>query len=150
MVVFEFDMFGYVIVVCCVYFEVLGGGEGCWKYFIFYFCKEEIYCFISDVFDEIVVFFLVFYIYIGGDEVYYGNQNWFIDFEIQNFIKEKGLINEIGLEYYFICCVVDLVVVKGKKMIGWDEIVDVGIFFFKVLVMWWCYDCKYQLLKVFE
>ena len=120
MVVPEFDMPGHATAVCRAYPEVSGGGEGRWKHFTFHPCKEETYRFISDVLDEIVALFPAPYIHIGGDEVHYGNQNWFTDPEIQNFIKEKGLINETGLEHYFIRRAADLVAAKGKKMIGWD------------------------------
>lgn len=137
MVVPEFDMPGHATAVCRAYPEVSGGGEGRWKHFTFHPCKEETYRFISDVLDEIVALFPAPYIHIGGDEVHYGNQNWFTDPEIQNFIKEKGLVNETGLEHYFIRRAADLVAAKGKKMIGWDEIVDAGISPSKALVMWW-------------
>ena len=150
MVVPEFDMPGNATAVCRAYPEVSGGGEGRWKHFTFHPCKEETYRFISDVLDEIVALFPAPYIHIGGDEVHYGNQNWFTDPEIQNFIKEKGLINETGLEHYFIRRAADLVAAKGKKMIGWDEIVDAGISPSKALVMWWRHDRKYQLLKALE
>ena len=150
MVVPEFDMPGHATAVCRAYPEVSGGGEGRWKHFTFHPCKEETYRFISDVLDEIVALFPAPYIHIGGDEVHYGNQNWFTDPEIQNFIKEKGLVNETGLEHYFIRRAADLVAAKGKKMIGWDEIVDAGISPSKALVMWWRHDRKYQLLKALE
>lgn len=52
--------------------------------------------------DEIVALFPSPYIHIGGDEVHYGNQSWFTDPEIQQFIKDKNLGNETGLEQYFI------------------------------------------------
>ena len=112
--------------------------------------NEETFKFFEDVLDEVIRLFPSRYIHIGGDEVHYGNQNWFTDPEIQNFIKEKGLINETGLEHYFIRRAADLVAAKGKKMIGWDEIVDAGISPSKALVMWWRHDRKYQLLKALE
>mgnify|MGYP000398832016 CR=1 FL=1 len=150
MVIPEFDMPGHATAVCRAYPEVSGGGEGRWKHFTFHPCKEETYRFISDVLDEITALFPAPYIHIGGDEVHYGNQNWFTDPDIQNFIKEKGLVNETGLEHYFIRRAADLVAAKGKKMIGWDEIVDAGISPSKALVMWWRHDRKYQLLKALE
>ena len=76
------------------------------------------------------------YIHIGGDEVHYGNQSWFTDPEIQNFIKEKKLVDEKGLEHYFLRRAADIVASKGKTMIGWDEIIDAGISPRKAVVMW--------------
>ena len=86
--------------------------------------REGTYRFISDVLDEIVSLFPSPYIHIGGDEVHYGNQSWFTDPEIQNFIKEKKLVDEKGLEHYFLRRAADIVASKGKTMIGWDEIID--------------------------
>lgn len=90
MVVPEFDMPGHATAVCRAYPEYSGGGEGRWQHFTFHPCREGTYRFISDVLDEIVSLFPSPYIHIGGDEVHYGNQSWFTDPEIQNFIKEKN------------------------------------------------------------
>lgn len=150
MVIPEFDMPGHATAVCRAYPEVSGGGEGRWKHFTFHPCKEETFRFISNVLDELIDLFPSPYIHIGGDEVHFGNQSWFTDPNIQRFIKENNLINETGLEHYFIRRVVDIVASKGKTAIGWDEIVDAGVSPSKVIVMWWRHDRKYQLLKALE
>ena len=150
MVIPEFDMPGHATAVCRAYPEVSGGGEGRWKHFTFHPCKEETYRFISDVLDEIVSLFPAPYIHIGGDEVHYGNQSWFTDPEIQQFIKDKELVNETGLEHYFIRRAANIVASKGKKVIGWDEIVDAGVPPSQALVMWWRHDKKSQLVKALE
>lgn len=150
MVVPEFDMPGHATAVCRAYPEVSGGGEGRWEHFTFHPCKEETYEFISNVMDEIVGLFPSPYIHIGGDEVHYGNQSWFTDPEIQQFIKDKDLKNEVGLEHYFVRRIADMVASKGKTMIGWDEIVDAGVSPSKAVVMWWRHDRKYQLVKALE
>lgn len=150
MVVPEFDMPGHAIAVCKAYPEYSGGGEGRWEHFTFHPCKEETYRFIGEVLDELVQLFPSPYIHIGGDEVHYGNQSWFTDPQIQQFIQEKKLVDEKGLEYYFLRRAADLVAARGKTMIGWDEIVDAGISPDKAIVMWWRHDRKYQLLKALE
>ena len=150
MVVPEFDMPGHATAVCRSYPEISGGGEGKWLHFTFHPCKEETFEFISNVLDEIVALFPSPYIHIGGDEVHYGNQSWFTDPEIQQFIKDKGLGNEVGLEHYFVRRAADLVASKGKIMIGWDEIVDAGVSPEKAVVMWWRHDRKHQLVKALE
>ena len=114
MVVPEFDMPGHATAVCRSYPEISGGGEGKWQHFTFHPCKEETFEFISNVLDEIVALFPSPYIHIGGDEVHYGNQSWFTDPEIQQFIKDKNLGNETGLEQYFIRRAADIVASKGK------------------------------------
>lgn len=149
-VVPEFDMPGHATAVSRAYPELSGGGEGKWDGFTFHPCKETTYQFISDVLDEIVSLFPSKYIHIGGDEVHYGNQSWFTDPEIQQFIKDKGLQNETGLEHYFVRRAADIVASKGKTMIGWDEILDAGVSPSKAVVMWWRHDRKHQLVKALE
>ena len=150
MVIPEIDMPGHATSACRAYPEISGGGEGRWKGFTFHPCKEETFEFISNVLDEVVDLFPAPYIHIGVDEVHYGNQNWFTDSDIQQFIKENHLVNETGLEHYFIRRVADIVASKGKKMIGWDEIVDADVSPEKAVVMWWRHDRKYQLVKALE
>lgn len=150
MVVPEFDMPGHATSACRAYPELSGGGEGRWDGFTFHPCKEETFEFISNVLDEIIALFPSPYIHIGGDEVHYGNQNWFKDPDIQRFIQEKQLVNETGLEHYFVRRAADIVASKGKIMIGWDEIIDAEVSPEKAVVMWWRHDRKYQLLKALE
>lgn len=146
----EFDMPGHATAVCRSYPEVSGGGEGRWEHFTFHPCKEETYELIGHIFDELFELFPAPYIHIGGDEVHYGNQSWFTDPEIQQFIKDKKLVNELGLEHYFIRRITDIVASKGKTIIGWDEIADAGVSPSKAVVMWWRHDRKYQLVKALE
>ena len=150
MVVPEFDMPGHATAVCRSYPEISGGGEGKWQHFTFHPCKEETFEFISNVLDEIVALFPSPFIHIGGDEVHYGNQSWFTDPEIQQFIKDKNLGNETGLEQYFIRRAADIVASKGKTMIGWDEMIDAGVSPDKAVIMWWRHDRKHQLVKALE
>ncbi len=150
MVVPEFDMPGHASALCRAYPEVSGGGKGRWEGFTFHPCKEETFELINNILDEIVTLFPAPYIHIGGDEVHYGNQDWYTDPEIQDFIKKNKLGNETGLEHYFIRRAADLVASKGKTMIGWDEIVDAGVSPQKAIVMWWRHDRKYQLVKALE
>lgn len=150
MVVPEFDMPGHATSACRAYPEVSGGGQGRWKHFTFHPCKEETFEFISNVLDEIIQLFPSPYIHIGGDEVHYGNQDWFTDPEIQAFIQEKKLADERGLEHYFIRRVTEMIAAKGKTAIGWDEIADAGVSPEHAVVMWWRHDRKYQLVKALE
>ena len=150
MVVPEFDMPGHATAVCRAYPEISGGGEGKWNGFTFHPCKEETFEFISNVMDEIVALFPSPYIHIGGDEVHYGNQSWYTDPQIQQFIKDKKLGDEVGLEHYFIRRAADIVASKGKTVIGWDEMIDAGVSPDKAVIMWWRHDRKHQLVKALE
>ena len=150
MVVPEFDMPGHATAVCRAYPEVSGGGEGRWKHFTFHPCKAETYDFIENILDELFQLFPSPYIHIGGDEVHFGNQTWFTDPAIQQFIMDNKLMNETGLEHYFLRRVADIVARKGRKVIVWDEAIDAGISPEKAVIMWWRHDRKHQLLKALE
>ena len=150
MVVPEFDMPGHATAACRAYPELSGGGDGRWNGFTFHPSRESTFEFISNVLDELVQLFPAPYIHIGGDEVHYGNQNWYRDPEIQRFIADNKLVDERGLEHYFVRRVADIVASKGKTMIGWDEIVDAEVSPDKAVVMWWRHDRRYQLLKALE
>lgn len=150
MIVPEIDMPGHATPVGKAYPYLSGGGEGRWQHFTYHPCKEETYQFISDVLDEIIELFPSPYIHMGGDEVHYGNQSWFNDPDIQQFIKDKSLENELGLEHYFIRRVADIVYSKGRTMVGWDEIADSGVSPSKAVVMWWRHDRPSQLVKALE
>lgn len=150
MMIPEIDMPGHATAACRAYPNLSGGGQGKWKGFTFHPCREETFQFINDVLDEIVSLFPAPYIHIGGDEVHYGNQDWFTDPGIQAFIQQHRLGDEAGLEHYFVRRVADMIAAKGKTMVGWDEIVDAGVSPQKAVVMWWRHDRKYQLLKALE
>ncbi|WP_080903641.1 beta-N-acetylhexosaminidase [Parabacteroides sp. Marseille-P3160] len=150
MIIPEIDMPGHATAACKAYPEYSSGGEGRWKDFAFNPGNIKTYQFISDVLDEVAQLFPSPYIHIGGDEVHYGNQSWYTDTEIQDFIKKQGLTDEKELEYYFLRQVASIVSSKGKTMIGWDEIVDAGIAPDKAVVMWWRHDKESQLVKALE
>lgn len=146
----EFDMPGHATAAARAYPEISGGGEGRWEHFTFNPAKDETYEFISNVVDEIIELFPAPYLHIGADEVHFGNQGWFTDPEIQQFIKDNNLQNETGLEHYFARRVADIIYAKGRKVIGWDEVIDASISPEKAVIMWWRHDRKHQLVKALE
>ena len=150
MVVPEFDMPGHATAICKSYPEISGGGEGRWEHFTFHPCKEETFQFIGNVLDELIALFPSPYIHIGGDEVHFGNQSWFTDPTIQQFIKDHNLQNEIGLEHYFLRRVSKMLTAKGKITLGWDEIVDTGISPDNAIILWWHHEKKYKLVEALE
>lgn len=140
MVIPEIDMPGHAIAATRAYPEISGGGEGRWEGFTFHPAKEETYEFIDKVLTEVAELFPAPYIHIGADEVHFGNQSWFTDPVIQKFIKDNYLSSELGIEHYFVRRVCEIVNNKGKKMIGWDEIINTGVTPEKATVMWWRHD----------
>jgi len=81
--------------------------------------------FIENVLDEVMPLFPSKYIHIGGDEC--PKENWKRSPFCQQLIKDKNLKDEHGLQSYFIQRIEKYVNSKGKKIIGWDEILEGGL-----------------------
>jgi len=87
--------------------------------------KEETFDFLEDVIDEIVELFPGEYIHIGGDEA--PKTKWKECPECQERMKQEWLDNEDELQSYFIKRIASYIEEKGKKLIGWDEILEGGL-----------------------
>ena len=81
--------------------------------------------FIENVLDEVMPLFPSSYIHIGGDEC--PKENWKRSPFCQQLIKANNLKDEHGLQSYFIQRIEKYVNNKGKKIIGWDEILEGGL-----------------------
>ncbi|MCP9751122.1 family 20 glycosylhydrolase [Ferruginibacter sp. HRS2-29] len=81
--------------------------------------------FLQDVIDEILPLFPSKYIHIGGDEC--PKISWKRSPFCQQLIKDKNLKDEHGLQSYFINRMEKYINQKGKKIIGWDEILEGGL-----------------------
>ena len=87
--------------------------------------NENTFEFLENMFSEIIDLFPSKYIHIGGDEA--RKDQWENSNTIQNQMKELGLKDENELQSYFIKRVEKFINSKGKKIIGWDEIIDGGL-----------------------
>ncbi|HNR20709.1 MAG TPA: glycoside hydrolase family 20 protein [Bacteroidia bacterium] len=96
-----------------------------WGVFDDVFCPtEETFNFLQDVLSEVVTLFPSQYIHIGGDEC--PKTRWRICPKCQQRIKDEGLKDEFELQSYFIKRIEKFLLSKGKKIIGWDEILEGG------------------------
>ena len=84
-----------------------------------------VYAFLDMLFGEIADLFPGEYIHMGGDECYHGY--WEEDPKVQDFMAKNGIEDSKGLQSYFVKRVEKIISSKGKKMIGWDEILDGGL-----------------------
>ncbi|MDP5121719.1 MAG: beta-N-acetylhexosaminidase, partial [Spirosomaceae bacterium] len=87
--------------------------------------NEKVYEVLDKVFTEVAALFPNPYIHIGGDECYHGY--WEADSDNQKLMKKEGLKNGHELQGYFLKKVGKIVRSKGKKVIGWDEILEGGL-----------------------
>lgn len=81
--------------------------------------------FLQDVLDEVMGLFPGDFIHIGGDEA--EKTQWENSPAVQARIKELGLKDEIALQSYFISRMADHLARRGRRLIGWDEILEGGL-----------------------
>lgn len=87
--------------------------------------NEETFEFVENVLTEVMSLFPSEYIHIGGDEA--STAAWKKCQKCQKRMKENGLKNEKELQSYMIHRVEKFLNSKGRKLIGWDEILDGGL-----------------------
>lgn len=87
--------------------------------------NEEVYTFINDVMDELIELFPSEIIHVGGDEA--PKQRWEKCPLCQAKIKSEHLQNEHELQSYFIRRVAAHLNSKGRKLLGWEEIMEGGL-----------------------
>ena len=96
-----------------------------WGVFDDVFCtKKETFDFLYNVLNEVCDLFPGEFIHIGGDEC--PKTRWHDCGTCQSNIKEAGLKNEEELQLWFINKIKNHLAAKGRKIIGWDEILDGG------------------------
>lgn len=87
--------------------------------------KEATFDFINKIIDEVVPLFPSKYFHIGGDEC--PKERWKKCRLCQRRMRKEGLKNEHELQSYFVQRVEKMLIKHGKKMIGWDEILEGGL-----------------------
>ncbi len=102
------------------------GVEGLWGVFDDIFCTKAVTIgFLTDVLDEVITLFPSEYIHIGGDET--PKTRWKRCPECQKRILENDLKNEQELQSWFIAQMDSYLSRHGRKLIGWDEILEGGL-----------------------
>jgi hexosaminidase len=98
-----------------------------WGVFDDVYCagKESTFTFLEDVLDEVIELFPGQYIHIGGDEC--PKTRWKECAQCQKRMKVEGLSDEHELQSYFIQRIEKYLNARGKKIIGWDEILEGGL-----------------------
>lgn len=101
--------------------------ETTWGVFNDVFCagNDKTFDFLCDVLDEVIPLFPGKYFHIGGDEC--PKVRWERCVKCQARIKAESLKNEHELQGYFMRRIEKHLMEKGKKMIGWEEILEGGV-----------------------
>ncbi|WP_448907768.1 glycoside hydrolase family 20 protein [Hoylesella shahii] len=138
MVVPEIDMPGHMVAALAAYPE-LGCTGGPYKVRTTWGVAEDVLCagnertlkFAKDVLSEVMNIFPSEYLYIGGDEC--PKSSWEKCSRCQALIEEKGLATdekhtaEERLQSYFMSDIANFITAHGRKVGGWDEILEGGI-----------------------
>ena len=84
--------------------------------------REEVYKFLETFLGEMAALFPDEYLHIGGDEN--EGKQWDRNPAIQAYMKQKGIKDNHALQAYFNTRLLKILQKHGKKMIGWDEILQ--------------------------
>jgi hexosaminidase len=87
--------------------------------------NEKVYEFLDKVFTEVAQLFPFEYIHMGGDECNKGH--WGKSEMCKQLMQKEGLKDVFELQSYFVKRVEKILRSKGKKLIGWDEIMQGGL-----------------------
>ncbi|WP_411279479.1 beta-N-acetylhexosaminidase [Gemmatimonas sp.] len=86
---------------------------------------ESTVTFMQDVLTEVLALFPGPFIHIGGDEA--GKAQWKANPQIQARIKALGLKDEHEMQSWFIRQMDTFLTARGRRLIGWDEILEGGL-----------------------
>jgi len=87
--------------------------------------NEKTYALLTDFLGEMCVLFPDPFFHIGGDEN--NGVQWNANPRIQAFIREHGLKDNADLHNYFNQRVSEILRRNGKRLLGWDEILNPGL-----------------------
>ncbi len=87
--------------------------------------NEKVYVFLDKVMTEIAQLFPFGYIHVGGDEC--PKNFWEKSDAIKALMQKEGLKNMEEVQSYFEKRLEKIVESKGKKFMGWDEILEGGL-----------------------
>lgn len=88
-------------------------------------CNNRIFEMYRNILSDVIAIFPSEFIHVGGDEV--PKEAWNESPLCQTYMKAKGLKNAEELQSYFMKRIEKVIAAKGRRMIGWDEILEGGL-----------------------
>jgi len=88
-------------------------------------CNGKVFEMYRNILSQVIALFPSRFIHVGGDEVPQGA--WNASPLCQSFMKAKDLKNTNQLQSYFMKRIEKVIASKGRRMIGWDEILEGGL-----------------------
>ena len=96
--------------------------------------NEKVYTFLDKVLTEVAQLFPFGYIHMGGDEC--AKNFWEQSDEIKALMQKENLKTQEEVQAYFEKRVEKIVESKGKKFLGWDEILEGGLAPDAIVMSW--------------
>ncbi len=96
--------------------------------------QPETFRFLEDVLDEVVKLFPSPLIHIGGDEVV--KEEWNASTQVQARARQLGIGGTDAVQPYFTQRLARHLAARGRRMIGWDEILRPGLGRSAVVMSW--------------
>ena len=128
----EIELPGHCVAALAAYpeYSCTGGPfevEKDWGVFKDIYCagNDSTFVFLENILDEIIELFPSKYIHIGGDEA--PKYRWENCIKCKKRIQNENIQDTHELQSYFIQRIENYIRGKGKKLIGWDEILEGGL-----------------------
>jgi hexosaminidase len=90
-----------------------------------YNAEDSTFTFLEDVLAEVIELFPGEFIHLGGDEAV--KDQWKASPRVQARMRELGVANEEALQGYFTRRMGKYLEAHGRRLIGWDEILEGGV-----------------------
>ena len=96
--------------------------------------SDELFVFLKDIFNELMDVFPGKYIHIGADEC---AKRWWEESEsTKQYMREKGIPDFNMLQKHFVEKLDVVMAERGRKIVGWDEMIDDGLVPGSVVMSW--------------
>lgn len=90
-----------------------------------YNVEDSTFTFLENVLGEVLELFPSPYIHIGGDEA--AKDQWQVSASVQARMRALDVRDEFGLQSWFITRIEQFLSARGRRLIGWDEIIEGGL-----------------------
>jgi hexosaminidase len=95
---------------------------------------DETFAFLEDVLREVMALFPSAYIHVGGDEV--EKTQWRESPRARARMRELGIEDPAKLQVYFTQRIARFLQANGRRLVGWDEILEPGLPAGAVVMSW--------------
>lgn len=146
----EIDMPGHMMSAITAYPFLTCNGENKWGTLFtkpICPCNESTFVFAQNVFTAIMDIFPSKYIHIGGDEV--DRSDWAKSAACKALMAREGIKDLPGLQTYFIDRMEKFFNAHGRRLIGWDEIIEGGVSSSAIVMYWrtWVHDAPVKAVE---